>query len=445
MQIPKQVLAIIKRIEQNGGEAFVVGGCVRDYLMNNPPHDWDICTSFSPQQIKDFFTDLTIIETGIKHGTLTLISDGTKIEVTTYRIDGIYSDNRHPQEITFTDNIRADLARRDFTVNAIAFNPQTGFIDPFGGCEDIKNAIIKTVGSPQERFNEDALRIMRALRFAAVLNFKIEKDTAHAIHLDSALLNNISAERIRDELVKLICGQNCESVLNDFSDVLGTIIPEIIPTVNFEQKNPNHCFTVWRHITKAVSSAPSKPLIRLALLFHDLGKAVCCTEDEQGIRHFHGHPQKSAEITQNIMHRLRFDKQTIDKVYKLVLLHDTVIEPDIKCVKRFINNLGVELMPDMLEIRTADIKAQSEYNREIKIEKLNKVKEIYYQILQENSCLEIKDLQIDGNDLIACGIPEGPQIKKTLQTLLYEVIDEKIANDTETLKIRAQQLFKQIP
>ncbi|MBQ3562784.1 MAG: tRNA nucleotidyltransferase, partial [Clostridia bacterium] len=288
--LPHQVDFALNKLIAAGYEAFIVGGCIRDILRQKAPSDYDITTSAEPEQTKAVFEGEKIIETGLKHGTVTLLKDGMPLEITTYRIDGAYADNRRPTSVQFTKSLTEDLARRDFTINAMAFSKKTGIVDPFGGEADLQNKIIRSVGDADRRFNEDALRLMRAIRFASVLGFKIEEKTKISIFKNKNLLKNISSERIAAELVKLLCGKNAKQIIIDYFEVLEVILPEISQMKNFNQNNPHHIYPLLEHTAIAVENTPAEPPLRLAMLLHDCGKPDALTIDERGVSHFYGHP-----------------------------------------------------------------------------------------------------------------------------------------------------------
>ncbi len=427
----------LKILKENGFEGYLIGGSVRDYIMGLPIGDVDITTNATPQQVKQVFQDFRVIETGIKHGTVTVLISGEPIEITTYRSEGTYSDNRHPDSVEFSTRLEDDVIRRDFTMNGIAFEPDKGFCDLVGGIEDIKKGQIRCIGDAETRFREDALRILRGIRFASVLGFEIEEETKKAIHKCKDLLLNISAERIREELVKLVCGKNVYKVLKDFSDVIAVFIPEILPCVDFEQKNRHHIYDVYTHTLKAVEQSKNEPVIRLALLFHDLAKPLVASCDEKGEQHYYGHPKKSAQITEQIMTRLRFDNDTKNKVVTLVAYHDSPIlvndkiMPDRKRLKKLMSRLGDEQIFDLIEIKRCDNLAQEpkfyrgdDFYR-MAIETVN-------EIIAENECFSVKSLEIDGNDLIALGYT-GKKIGEKLNDCLEAVIDGKVQNTREAL------------
>ena len=427
----------IDTLKSKGFEAFLIGGSVRDFVMGLPIGDIDITTNATPDEVKQVFADFRVVETGIKHGTVTVIIDNEPLEITTYRSESTYSDNRHPDSVTFSKSLADDVVRRDFTMNGIAFDFDNGFCDLVGGLDDIKNHTIRCIGNAETRFREDALRILRAMRFASVLGFEIEEETKKAIHNCRELLKNISAERIREEFIKLICGKNAYNVLQEFSDVVTVFIPEIRECVDFEQKNRHHCFDVYTHTLKAVDLSPQNAIIRLALFFHDIGKPSVAHFDEKGEQHYYSHPKKSAEITEKIMSRLRFDNDTKNKVVTLVKMHDSPImvndmtKPDRKRLKKIMSQIGADLIFDLIEIKLCDNSAQNpEYFRGEDFYK--ETRDIVNEIINEKECFSIKHLAIDGNDLIALGY-KGKKIGETLQKLLTAVIDGKVENEKSEL------------
>lgn len=432
IQIPKQVQKILNIFNYNGFEAYVVGGCVRDSILGKVPDDWDITTNALPSQTMECFKSYKIIETGLKHGTITIIINHKPFEVTTYRIDGKYSDNRRPDNVAFTRDLKEDLSRRDFTINAMAYNPKKGLIDFFGGQEDIQNKIINCVGNPDLRFSEDALRIMRAIRFASVLDFKISENTSLSIHKNKHLLNNIACERISAELNKLLLGDGVKTILTDFTDVICEFIPEIKPMVGFNQNSIYHHLDVWQHTVESVAQAKKEIIYRITMLFHDMGKPLCYSEDSQGIGHFYGHNKYSAKIAETRLKALRYDNFTISRVKSLVLYHDYDIKPTTKSIKRLLNKLGQETVSQLFEIKKADTKAHS--NKCLRrLEDIQKLEFIFNQVLEQNQCFSLRNLAINGNDLIAIGIPKGKQIGVILNKLMDKVIDETIPNDKDKL------------
>lgn len=429
MIIPKCAKTVADELNKNGYEAYFVGGCVRDDIMGNKPHDFDITTNASPDETKKVFSDYKTILTGEKHGTVTVVSEGENIEVTTYRIDGKYSDSRHPESVVFTPNVTEDLARRDFTMNAICYNGE--YVDPFGGIEDIKNKIIRTVGEADKRFEEDALRIMRALRFSSVLGFEIEEGTKNSIHKNAGLLENISAERLYSEFTKLLMGENAERVLLEYSDVIGVFIPEILPTVGFDQKNRYHIYDVYTHIVKSVVSAPYNLKIRLAMFFHDIGKPDCFTLDEKG-GHFTFHAERSRNIARDVLGRLKTDNDTRGTVAELVGEHQREIVPQKKYVKRFLGKFSYDFFDLLMEVKIADTLAHSSMamgNLEI----IDELKKIRREIEKDGECVSIKSLAVSGKDIINEGVSPGKQVGDILNMLLDKVVDGEIINEKEEL------------
>ncbi|MBO5333996.1 MAG: HD domain-containing protein [Clostridia bacterium] len=424
-------------LKNSGFEAFLIGGSVRDFIMGLPIGDIDITTNATPPQVKEVFRDFRVIETGIKHGTVTVLIDNEPLEITTYRSESTYSDNRHPDSVTFSKTLSDDVVRRDFTMNAVAFDFSSGFCDLVNGIDDIKNQTIRCIGDAETRFREDALRILRALRFSSVLGFTIEENTKTAIHKCKDLLNNISAERIREEFIKLICGKNAFNVLQEYSDVISVFIPEIKPCISFKQENRHHCFDVYTHTLKAIEKSSPDVIIRLTLFFHDIAKPLVAHFDEKGEQHYYGHPKMSAEITEKILTRLRFDNDTKNKVVTLVAFHDSPImvnksvSPDRKRLKKIMSQIGADLIYSLIEIKYCDNSAQKpEYYRGDEFYK--QTKNIIDGIITEKECFSIKDLAINGNDLIELGF-NGKKIGETLNFLLDLVINEKIQNNYEDM------------
>ena len=430
--LPAGVARALSMMENAGYEAFIVGGCVRDALMGIPPKDYDITTSALPEETKAVFREYRVIETGIQHGTVTVMMEGMPLEITTYRTEGTYSDNRHPDSVSFTTSLREDVARRDFTMNAIAYSPTRGLIDHFGGEADIRAGIIRCVGDPDTRFREDALRMMRGIRFASVLGFRIEKNTAAAIRGNKERIPTVSAERIRVELTKLLCGVNVKNVLMDWWDVLGVVIPEILPMHNFDQKTPYHIYDVWEHTAVAVSETPPVTHLRLSAFLHDIGKPSSFFTDEKGIGHFYGHPAVSAEMAEEILARLKYDNVTRCRVITLVKEHDRIIEPTETAVKRALSRLTPEVFFNLLAIKRADNLAQSPNYRD-RLETYDAIEAMAQDILEKNECISVAALAVNGNDLIALGMKPGKEIGEMLSHLLEQVIRGKLENEQEEL------------
>lgn len=388
-----------------------------------------------------------LIPTGLKHGTITaLAKDGAvaeydRYEITTFRKDGEYKDGRHPENVEFVSSLKEDLSRRDFTVNAMAYSDTTGVIDYFGGVSDLQKRVIACVGSPDDRFSEDALRMMRAMRFASTYGFSIDEVTATSIHRNRAILENIAAERIRDELVKLLVGKSARNVLLEYSDVMAEIIPELNECIGFEQNNPYHQYTVYDHIAHAVSNYTGDDIsVKVALLLHDIGKPRCYSEDEKG-GHFYGHSVPSYDIAKRVVESLRFDSKTQAAITELVLYHDSVIEPTIKTVKRWLNKIGKERFSQLLDVRMADIQAHAEGTQQLRIERCVRLREIFEQVVSEQQCFKLKDLNITGYDIMSLGIKEGKLVGEVLTHLLNMVIDEKIQNDNFKLMLEARRFI----
>ena len=418
-------------LQKNGYKAYLVGGSVRDYIMGKEPNDFDITTDALPDETKNCFNDYKCIETGIEHGTVTVLINNIPIEITTFRFDGEYSDHRHPEKVRFSSSLFEDTARRDFTINALAYNEKEGIIDYHGGKEDIENKIIRCIGDADKRFNEDALRIMRALRFSSTLGFKIEENTKKAIFKNKELLTFVSKERIFSELKKTLCGNNIENILTEYIDVFSVIIPELSLMKGFDQKNPHHIFDILHHTARVVKSIEKNEKLRLAALFHDIGKPFCFSLDENGIGHFYGHNKKSAELTEKILKDLKSDTKTINDVVTLVLHHDAPIEPDEKTVKRRLNKLGEDIFFDLIKLQAADNMGLSpDYH--YRQETYKKLSEIGREILEKEECFSLKNLSVNGNDLISLGY-KGKEIGKTLDFLLSFVIEGKIENEKEKL------------
>lgn len=432
--LPSEVKLILDVIQSAGYEAYAVGGCVRDSILGRVPDDWDITTSAKPEQVKELFHKT--VDTGIKHGTVTVIIKGKGYEVTTYRIDGEYEDSRHPKEVVFTSNLVEDLKRRDFTINAMAYNETEGLIDVFEGIKDIERKVIRCVGVAEERFSEDALRIMRAVRFSAQLGYTIEEKTLEAIRKLAFTLQNISAERIQVELVKLLISPNPDFIKIAYeAGVTKVILPELDEIMQTKQNHPHHSYSVGEHTLISVKSVPADKVLRLSMLFHDIGKPVVQTVDEQGITHFHGHAEISENIARQVLHRLKFDNDTTYKVCRLVLYHDygNQVEPTPQIVRRAVNKIGTDIFPMLFLVKEADIKAQSNYQREEKEARLQRWKDCYEKIIEEKQCVSLKDLAVSGKDLLEIGMNPGKEIGEALEYLLNLVLEDSTKNTKEYL------------
>lgn len=433
IQLPEKVKYIIETIMEAGYEAYAVGGCIRDSVLGRIPDDWDITTSATPYQVKELFK--RTIDTGIQHGTVTVMLDKEGFEVTTYRIDGEYEDSRHPKEVTFTANLVEDLRRRDFTINAMAYNDRAGLVDVFEGMKDIERKVIRCVGNARERFTEDVLRIMRAVRFSAQLGYQIEEETAAAIRELAPNLVHISAERIQTELVKLVTSPHPENLRIAYeTGITKVVLPEFDACMETQQNNPHHCYSVGEHTLRAMQGVKQDKVLRLAMLFHDIGKPGSLTTDEGGIDHFHGHPALSEEMACGILRRLKFDNHTIYMVTNLVRYHDYDIEPGAKSVRRAVLRIGEDIFPYLFDVKKADIEAQSTYMRKEKEERLEAVFKIYEQMIAEKQCVSLKTLAVTGKDLIEeAGMKPGREMGEMLKKLLDIVIEDPSLNEREFL------------
>lgn len=439
INIPKGAAAIIDTLQSNGFEAYLVGGCVRDSILKRPVHDWDITTSATPDEMKKVFANTKIIETGIKHGTLTILSVDGFYECTTYRIDGAYSDGRHPDIVRFTKSLTEDLKRRDFTINAMAYNDKEGLIDLFGGRLDLMDHVIRCVGNPEDRFKEDALRIMRALRFAAQLEFDLEMKTKIAAFQMSDTLTKVSAERINSEFCKILTQTMGRQIIDYYREIIAVFIPEIKDMFDFEQNNPYHMFNVWDHTIEALVRAvlfmdQNNLTLALATLFHDIGKPHSYQDDPNGIRHFYGHAAKSAEITDSIMRRMRFNNNIREQVVTLVKYHDADIKPEAKYVKRWLNKLDSEhLLRCLFMLKYSDISGQVVKNRAERLREVSELFTVLDDVINQQACFSLKDLAVNGGDLIAAGIKPGKGIGAILNQMLELVLNDECANDKDAL------------
>lgn len=444
MDMPKNVDIAINLLQSAGFEAYAVGGCVRDSLLGKTPNDWDITTSAKPEDMKSVFADFHCIDTGIKHGTVTVVIDGEPLEITTFRLDGEYEDNRHPKSVTFTSNLGADLGRRDFTVNAMAYSKMTGTVDLFGGQNDLKNGIIRCVGDPDRRFNEDALRILRALRFASALDFEIEEKTAQSLLKNRALLGNISEERIAKELLKLICGKGAKRILTDFAPVLFEILPELQPMYKNSHDNPHHCYDIYEHTLIAVESIDPEPTLRFAMLLHDCGKPAVKKFDENGVAHFYGHQRISAEISAQILARLKVSNKFRDEILFLVSNHDRwELYENTEKMPRYLSKFGLDGVLNLLKVMRADVLAQSPEYR-YRLDQIADAEETAKNLAAQKPCLSLSELQINGRTLMDIGIPQGRKLGAVLAQLLDEVIDGVTKNTQEALTTRAREIYSEM-
>lgn len=444
MDMPKNVDIAINLLQSAGFEAYAVGGCVRDSLLGKTPNDWDITTSAKPEDMKSVFADFHCIDTGIKHGTVTVVIDGEPLEITTFRLDGEYEDNRHPKSVTFTSDLGADLGRRDFTVNAMAYSKMTGTVDLFGGQNDLKNGIIRCAGDPDRRFNEDALRILRALRFASALDFEIEEKTAQSLLKNRALLGNISEERIAKELLKLVCGKGAKRILTDFAPVLFEILPELQSMYKNSHDNPHHCYDIYEHTLIAVESIDPDPTLRFAMLLHDCGKPAVKKFDENGVAHFYGHQRISAEISAQILARLKVSNKFRDKILFLVSNHDRwELYENTEKMPRYLSKFGLDGVLNLLKVMRADVLAQSPEYR-YRLDQIADAEETAKNLAAQKPCLSLSELQINGRTLMDIGIPQGRKLGAVLAQLLDEVIDGVTKNTQEALTTRAREIYSEM-
>lgn len=439
IKLPEKVKRIITELEAAGYEAYAVGGCVRDLILGRTPDDWDITTSATPMQTKAVFK--RTIDTGIQHGTVTVMLEHEGFEVTTYRIDGEYEDSRHPKEVVFTANLVEDLKRRDFTINAMAYNDRSGIVDVFGGMNDLENKVIRCVGDAKERFTEDALRMMRAVRFSAQLGFSIDSATESAIAELAPALANISAERVQVELVKLLLSPNPDFIRRAYDlGITRIVLPELDIAFETPQNNPHHMYTVGEHLMHCLLNTRADKCLRIAALLHDIGKPASKTTDEEGIDHFHGHVEIGEEMSVEILKRLKFDNDTLTRVRIYIRYHDWQIEPNERAVRRAVNKIGEEYFSEVLELKRADCLAQSLYMREDKLDILDKIGVLYQKILEKGQCISLKSLEISGSDLIMAGVPQGRKIGEILSKLLEDVLEEPSHNTREYLLAKAKTL-----
>lgn len=450
IEIPTGAAYILQQLNKHGYEAYIVGGCVRDSLLGKQPNDWDITTSAKPEEVKAIFH--RTIDTGIQHGTVTVLVDREVLddgsgslashtdyafEVTTYRVDGVYTDHRRPESVCFTASLEEDLKRRDFTINAMAYNPEQGVIDIFGGQEDLEKGIIRCVGEASERFDEDALRILRAVRFAAQLDFVIEDQTREAMRDQAKFLKDISVERICTELTKMIVSKHPERLEEAYElGLTQMFLPEFDVMMQTPQNNQYHLYDVGHHTLKVMEAVPATTVLRYAALLHDVGKPKCKTTDETGVDHFYGHQELSAKMARTILRRLKLDNDTIDQVCRLVKNHDYGLSgdgPGMKSFRRFVAQLGAEHFADFLEIRKGDMAGQSAYHLEQRRQVIAHMEAMYAEIIEQKQCLKLSELAIGGKDLIAIGVKPGPDMGRILKALLDRVLEEPELNTREQL------------
>ncbi len=439
MELPRTVSNLISRLEEAGFAAYAVGGCVRDMLRSRQPHDWDLCTSARPEEMKEVFRGEHLVETGLKHGTLTVVVDHVPYEITTFRTDGVYTDHRHPDSVTFVRDVAGDLSRRDFTVNAMAYSARTGLVDLFGGREDLRRRVVRCVGTPKERFEEDALRILRALRFASVFDFSVDEETGKALRLLAPSLRTVAGERVREELFKLLCGPGAGRILRAYPDVLACVIPEIAPMIGYDQRNHHHHFDLWEHTVQGIENVPARADLRLTMLLHDTGKPAVCTLDDRGEAHYRGHQAVSAEIAERVTDALRCDRETRDRVVRLVRYHDIPLRTDsgeVNLDRSFLlhrlNRFGEEDLRALILIHRADRIATGHSSRERENLRMADRLSALDALLAERPCFTLRDLAVNGTDLQTLGL-RGPALGDALRQLLDAVMDGRVPNEKEAL------------
>jgi len=443
MRVPDGAREVIRALNAAGYEAYLVGGCVRDTLLAETSgraevHDWDICTDAKPDEMKAALSGCRTIDTGLRHGTITILMPDGQYEVTTFRIDGAYSDGRHPDAVSFTASVAEDLSRRDFTINAMAMSVDgdghiTAVIDPFGGRDDLSRAVLRCVGEPEKRFDEDALRILRAIRFAARLGLTIDPATHDAMLSGRRLLRRISVERCMDELGKILLSEHGWEYLMRYRDILAEIMPEIAPCIGFPQNNPWHSYTVFEHTMRSVGSAPEDLTLRMTMLLHDIGKPAAASTDEAGVDHFYGHPEISAELAEGILRRFHCSNQLIRDVTELVRAHDTEVKPSARVLRRVLNRLGEQQARRLMQVKRADLAAQSDLARERRQRELAESEALLEQIIAERQAFTLRDLAISGRDLIEAGVAPGPELGVRLQRALDAVLDGTAENEKAAL------------
>ena len=438
MWLPDSIKTCIRMLEEAGFAAYAVGGCVRDSLLGLTPHDYDLCTAATPAQIRDVFSDYRLVLAGEKHGTVSVVMDGGLIEITTFRTEGDYTDNRHPGWVRFVTDIEADLSRRDFTVNAMAYSPTRGFADPFGGREDLTNRVLRAVGDPSRRFTEDALRILRGVRFSVRYGLSVEKNTAQAMGDLAPLMDHLARERVFAELCGLLPLVKAEDIFR-FQPILTQVIPELESTVGFDQKNPHHALDLYSHIAHVVQSVPNTLVLRWAALLHDIGKPGTFSVDDNGIGHFIGHAQLGAEIANAILLRLKAPTALRQQVVALIERHMTPLEADKRLLRRRLGKYGADATLDLLHLQQADFSSKGTQEE---TDLFRQIRCLIDEIQKEDTCLSVKDLAINGNDLIAIGFTPGPGIRKCLEQLLSSVQEEVLSNTKESL-LTAAQAYKE--
>lgn len=437
MEIPQSISEILAKLEASGHEAYIVGGCVRDSLMGVQPNDYDITTSALPDEIMAVFKGYKVIPTGLKHGTVTVLVDSEPVEITTYRVDGDYADGRHPDNVRFTRSIDEDISRRDFTMNGIAYSPERGLHDSVGGAEDIRSGTIRCIGDPVKRFSEDALRIMRALRFSAVLGFEIEQATSEAIVSCRELLSKVAGERILVELKKLICGRNALAVLRGYPKVFTQIIPELAPCIGYDQHSRWHSLNLYEHLITAVANTPPDAGLRIAMLLHDVGKPLTQSADENGEWHYYSHAHKSMEIADTVLSRFHADNALRNRVKEIIRYHDMVPENTTAFIRKRLSKHGIDMFRDIMLAHIADNSAQADIAKQ-RIPVWREIIRNAEKIASQQPCLNIKQLAINGNDLASL-IKPSPKLGETLKYLLNGVLEGRFENNRDELFVQARR------
>lgn len=441
MHLPQTVQYCIDALEAAGYEAYAVGGCVRDSLLGLTPADYDLCTDAKPEETAQVFQRHQLLHHGQKHGTVGVVLEGQVYEITTFRVEGGYEDARHPNWVKFVPHVEEDLARRDFTINAMAYNPKTGYIDPFGGQKDLENKVLRTVGDPESRFREDALRILRGARFSARFRLAPEPATKAAMERLAPLMENLARERVFEELCKLILSANADD-LQTFVPLLTQVIPELAPTVGFQQHSPHHAFDVFTHTAYVVEAVPRELPLRWAALLHDVGKPACFTQDENGQGHFKGHAKVSEEMADAILLRLKAPTALRQQVTELIGLHMTKLEPDKKLLRRRLGKLGQARLEQLLQLQAADMGSKGT-GKPQEMAQFAQIRELIQELLAEDACFSIKDLAVNGWDLQQAGFAPGPDIGKCLNWLLGQVQDEVLSNRRDILLRTAKELLEE--
>lgn len=439
ISIPSYVQRALSLLEARGFSGWCVGGCVRDSLLGGEPHDWDLTTNALPEETRSCFPDLPCIEIGMRHGTVGVIIDGHTVEITTLRSDGEYSDARHPDGVRFSASLEEDLARRDFTINAMAYRKQEGLIDPFHGQEDLERRLLRCVGEPEKRFSEDALRILRCLRFSSVLGFEIQEETSRALKKLASRLCNISRERIREEVIKLLCGQNAAQILRAYPQVIFTILPQLAAESGCAQECKYHCYDVWEHSLHTLESISPSPCLRLAALLHDCGKPACKSYDEQGTAHFYGHAEKSEALARESLVSLRLPSREVDFICLLIRHHNISLPLSEKTIKKLLNIFGPEDISQFYSLLLADSAGKPGWLLEERTELIRRARSLTKEILERKDCFSLKNLEINGKDLLALGYLPGPQLGETLSRLLEEVMAGELENSRDKLLTRAKK------